>query len=261
MGFKSTLLLLGLSFSSFSADFLFGLFHQSFLTLVQEQSNLMVFDDGAYVLNMSTGDFGICNSNSKAGSFKGKFSKKELKKIKKLLSSVDQECTNISDCKRNSNYEERKAKWSLRDYTKKNKDYSFYETQPELINYISQNINKYKETPLRSLSLKINAKNAMVALNFEGSETYRAALGINNFIVLEKDGSLSWLNTFKSKKSADNAKIVTFSNSNNKQELLRLPIDIKEFQKRANFLIYTNKVDAHHLDPKRKLYSPCVKVQ
>lgn len=261
MDFKSILLLLTLSFSGHSADFLFGLFHQSFLTLVQEQSNLMVFDDGTYVLNMSTGDFGICHSDSQAGSFRGKLSKKELKKIKELLSLVDQECRNISDCKRNTDYEEGIAKWSLRDYTQKNKDFSFYEQKPELINYISQNINRYKEIPLRSLRLKINAKNAMVALNYEGSETYKAALGINNFIVLEKDGSLSWLNSFKSKESRDNTKVVTFSNSDNNQESLKLPIELKEFQKRAKFLIYTNKVDAHHLDPKRKLYSPCVKIQ
>lgn len=237
-------------------DFLMGFVHEKSLPLVKLKTSLFVFKDGKYVYNTSSGGTGLCQDTNAVGQFKGTLKKEELKEMNSLLDNIESECTKAKDCIKGFDDNDRE-KFALLDYRKKNQNFTFAEDKgSKLIEYIENKIPKLRTNPARSL--KILKMNKEIKLIYKGSEKYQTSLGIENFIVLKKDGAFVKLKNYSNEDHA-HARVASF-NQTEQTHTFKPKIDWKRLQAEGNYLIYSNKVDAHHNDKLMKIYTPCTKL-
>lgn len=243
-------------FNAWSGEFLVGIFHKSVLPLAQEHSSLIIFKDGKYVLNLSSDDFGLCLNDTGAGKFVGKFSPKDLKKIKDYTKKVDAECSKIKDCKTRVYDELPTNRFVILDYTNKAKKYAFYSSTPKLINFISNNLDRFKKSPKRHLKIETEGDNLI--FSYKGTDTYKTTFNEQALMVRDKNGNMNSIKHFLKGKNIKE-RILKFDRPGQKK--IKLPISLKSLKSEIEYLIYSNKVEAHHQDSERKIYTLCTKLK
>lgn len=255
MGYKTFILSFLLSMNLFASDFLVGFVHNKNLSQIKLKTSLFIFSDGKYVLNSSSGDIGLCRDYGSAGKFKGKLSQKKMEEVTKLLNNVEKECKASKSCQNGLN-DNTGEKFVIFDYREKDKNYTFADSNSKMIDFFDLEYKSFKTSPLQSLKLQLKEKS--IELSYEGTEEYKTMLGVNNIVVLEKGGAFVSLKEYM-KSDHDHPSVAKF-NKKKKKYSFSPKLDWTKLKEKGKFLIYTNKTDAHHLDPKMKIYTPCTEI-
>lgn len=239
---------------AFANNFLVGFVYEKNLPLVKLRTTLFIFEDGSYVYNTSSGSLGLCQDTSEVGEYTGKISKNDLNKTRELLDLVEKECQSAKACKKgfdDDDYE----KFVVLDYRRKGQNFTFSSSQAKLIKFIDAKTKALKQSPKKAIALKV--KKGEISLNYAGKEKYKTYMGIDNFIVQKKSGAFVKLKNYKKE---DSKSVIASFDKRKRTHSIKPRLDWKRLLEEGNFLIYTNKTEAHHTDKDMKILTPCTKL-
>jgi len=224
---------------------------------IKSQSSLVVFSDGQFVFNSTTGGWGVCEG-SEVGKFKGKMNSEEIKALNSALSLLPEGCKELKTCQVGGVGKERSFTWTLRSergvfYLEEGDKY------PKVISFLIESVPKLTQTGLKSLSLSLKKKPSGVALVFRNTGRDKIPLGFkaDSFHFLMKSGSTVPLKKLQPSARPTPSHAMLQPDS---QVTVNVPTDSENLEQ-AQAIIFDNSTDAHHMDPSGATFSLCRSLQ